>query len=156
MRKTEEILEFDKIKEKWAQLALTEQARQRIMEQEPCLSETELALRQRETTEARTLLEKEGTPPLVSMEGIGTLLADCLTAAQLEQIESALTAVKRLKDYLDRGKALELSLPYYEENLDGLAELRDAIHVQIRNGQVDDYASKLLHGAPTSSGQRSG
>lgn len=151
MRKTEEILEFDKIKEKWAQLALTEQARQRIMEQEPCLSETELALRQRETTEARTLLEKEGTPPLVSMEGIGTLLAvasrgDCLTAAQLEQIESALTAVKRLKDYLDRGKALELSLPYYEENLDGLAELRDAIHVQIRNGQVDDYASKLLHG----------
>ena len=111
MRKTEEILEFDKIKEKWAQLALTEQARQRIMEQEPCLSETELALRQRETTEARTLLEKEGTPPLVSMEGIGTLLAvasrgDCLTAAQLEQIESALTAVKRLKDYLDRGKAL--------------------------------------------------
>ena len=151
MRKTEEILEFDKIKEKWAQLALTEQARQRIMEQEPCLSETELALRQRETTEARTLLEKEGTPPLVSMEGIGTLLAvasrgDCLTAAQLEQIESALTAVKRLKDYLDRGKALELSLPYYEENLDGLADIRDAIHVQIRSGRVDDYASKLLHG----------
>ena len=141
MRKTEEILEFDKIKEKWAQLALTEAARQRIMETEPCLSETELALRQQETTEARTLLEKEGTPPLVSMEGIGTLLAvasrgDCLTAAQLEQIESALTAVKRLKDYLDRGKILELSLPYYEENLDGLAELRDAIHVQDRKSVV--------------------
>ena len=32
MRKTEEILEFDKIKEKWAQLALTEQARQRIID----------------------------------------------------------------------------------------------------------------------------
>ncbi len=154
MRKTEEILEFDKIKEKWAQLALTEAARQRIMGQEPCLSETELALRQQETTEARTLLEREGTPPLVSMEGIGTLLAvagrgDCLTAAQLEQIESALTAVKRLKDYLNRGKALELSLPYYEENLDGLAQLREAIHVQIRSGQVDDYASKLLHGIRT-------
>ncbi len=151
MRRTEEILEFDKIKEKWAQLALTEAAKGRIMGQEPCLSETELALRQQETTEARTLLEQEGTPPLVSMEGIDTLLAvagrgDCLTAAQLEQIESALTAVKRLKDYLDRGKALELSLPYYEENLDGLADIRDAIHVQIRSGRVDDYASKLLHG----------
>ena len=151
MRRTEEILEFDKIKEKWAQLALTEAAKGRIMGQEPCLSETELALRQQETTEAKTLLEQEGTPPLVSMEGIDTLLAvagrgDCLTAAQLEQIESALTAVKRLKDYLDRGKALELSLPYYEENLDGLADIRDAIHVQIRSGRVDDYASKLLHG----------
>lgn len=150
MRKTEEILEFDKIKEKWAQLALTEGAKEKIMEQEPCLSETELALRQQETTEARILLEREGTPPLVSMEGIGTLAAaaqrgDCLTAAQLEQIEISLTAVRRLKDYLNRGKELELSLPYYEENLDGLADIRDAIHVQIRSGRVDDYASKLLH-----------
>ena len=136
MRKTEEILEFDKIKEKWAQLALTEGAKEKIMEQEPCLSETELALRQQETTEARTLLEREGTPPLVSMEGIGTLVAvaqrgDCLTAAQLEQIEFSLTAVRRLKEYLNRGKELELSLPYYEENLDNLADIRDAIHVQI-------------------------
>ena len=150
MRKTEEILEFDKIKEKWAQLALTEGAKEKIMEQEPCLSETELALRQQETTEARTLLEREGTPPLVSMEGIGTLVAvaqrgDCLTAAQLEQIEFSLTAVRRLKEYLNRGKELELSLPYYEENLDNLADIRDAIHVQIRSGRVDDYASKLLH-----------
>ena len=69
-------LEFDKIKEKWAQLALTEQARQRIMEQEPCLSETELALRQQETTEARTLLEKEGEraqisiPPMTTREKV--------------------------------------------------------------------------------------
>ena len=154
MRKTEEILEFDRIKEKWAQLALTGAARERIEREEPCLSETELGLRQRETTEARIMLEKEGTPPLVSMEGIETLLTvaqrgDCLTAAQLEQIEIALTAVRRLKDYLARGKSLEMSLPYYEENLDGLSDIRDAIHVQIRSGRVDDYASKLLRSIRT-------
>ena len=130
------MLEFDRIIEKLLENANTLKAKERIRNLEPVLEESEVRVRLKETTEARTLLEQEGTPPLVSMEGIGTLLAvasrgDCLTAAQLEQIESALTAVKRLKDYLNRGKALELSLPYYEENLDGLADLREAIHVQI-------------------------
>lgn len=150
MKNSEEILEFHKIKEKWALLALTEGAAQRIRAEGPCLSETELALRLRETTEARVMLEQEGTPPLVSMEGMETLFAvagrgDCLTAAQLEQVELFLTAVGRLKSYLNRGKGKELSLPYYEENLEGFAEVREAIHVQIRNERVDDYASKLLH-----------
>ncbi len=154
MRRTEEILEFDKIKEKWAQLALTNGAKERIAAEEPCLRETELLLRQQETTEAKMLLETEGTPPLVSMEGIDTLLSiaqrgDCLTAPQLEQIEIFLTAVRRLKEYLARGKGRELSLPYYEENLEGLPDIREAIHVQIRSGRVDDYASKLLHSIRT-------
>ena len=38
-----------------------------------------------------------------------------------------------------------MSLPWYEENLDELSDIREAIHVQIRAGRVDDYASKLLH-----------
>ena len=96
------------------------------------------------------MMEEMGTPPLSAMEGVRELMnvaerGDCLTAAQLEQAESALTAVKRLKDYLKRCKALELSLPWYEQNLDELDETRESIHVKIRNGAVDDYASKLLH-----------
>ncbi len=150
MINTENILEFNKIKEIWRGLALTEYARNEIEDTKPILSEVELGARQRETSEARIMLQEVGTPPLSALEGIRELLnaavrGDCLTAAQLEQAETALTAVKRLKDYLNRCKPLELSLPWYEENLQELGELREAIHVQIRNGQVDDYASKLLH-----------
>ena len=150
MKEIEKILEFDKIKEIWMGLALTEAAKEEISRTEPILSESELIARQRETEEARTMLEKMGTPPLTAMEGIQELLTvaergDCLTAAQLEQIEFSLTAVKRLKEYLNRCKPFELSLPWYEENLEELPEVRDAIHVQIRSGRVDDYASKLLH-----------
>lgn len=150
MKEIEKILEFNKIKEIWMGLALTEAAKEEISRTEPILSESELIARQRETEEARTMLEKMGTPPLTAMEGIQELLTvaergDCLTAAQLEQIEFSLTAVKRLKEYLNRCKPFELSLPWYEENLEELPEVRDAIHVQIRSGRVDDYASKLLH-----------
>lgn len=150
MIQIEKRLEFHKIKEIWAGLSLTAYAKEQIMEAAPLLSENELLAKQRETTEAKTMLEKLGTPPLVSLEGLGELLGiaekgDCLTAAQLEQLEAALVAIKRLKEYLNRGKQLELSLAWYEENLAELAEIRENIRVQIRNGQVDDYASKLLH-----------
>lgn len=146
----EKVLEFDKIKEIWRSLALTNRAKAEIDNTKPFLEEAELRAKLRDTTETRVMLEQEGTPPLSALEGIREIMTvaergDCLTAAQLEQAENALTAVKRLKEYLDRCKKLELSLPWYEENLDELSDIREAIHIQIRAGRVDDYASKLLH-----------
>ena len=67
-----------------------------------------------------------------------------MTPYQLERIEKVLVAVRRLKDYLDRGKQYENPLAYYEENLDAVETLREEICRQIRNGAVDDYASKEL------------
>lgn len=149
MRDYQKILEFDKIKEIWSGLALTDAAKKKIQKAAPILSEGELTAEQNKTQEARIMLEKMGTPPLTSLEGIRELLqaaqkGDCLTAPQLEQIEFSLTAVKRLKEYLNRCKQLALSLPWYEENLEEVSPLRESIHVQIRSGRVDDYASGLL------------
>lgn len=146
---TEQLLEFDKIKELWMEFALTEGAKKRIADIAPCMSETELTARQRETTEARVMLEKGGNPPLVSLSGINELLiianqGGCLNAEQLTVMEQALAAIRRLKDYLNRCKQYGLSLPWYEENLEALGELRETIHMQIRNGKVEDGASKLL------------
>lgn len=145
----EEILEFDKIKEKWMELALTEWAKEEIRHTVPCMSERELLTRQRETTEARLLIEKGGNPPLVSLAGIKEYLAiaekgDCLSASQLEETELALVAIMRLKSYLSRCKQFDIPLEYYEESLDELEEIKTAIHLQIRSGRVDDGASKLL------------
>lgn len=53
-------------------------------------------------------------------------------------------AVRRLKNYLSRGKVNENPLAYYEENLDSLEELAGEISRQIRNESVDDYASGEL------------
>ncbi len=116
IREVERLLEFDRIKEKWAELAYTAWAKEKIGEAEPFLSESALLHALAETTEARLLLEKGGTPPPVSLSGVEELVTiagkgGCLTADGLEQIGSALAAVKRLKDYLNRCKQYEASLP---------------------------------------------
>ena len=149
MNQTEKILEFDKIKENWKALAFTDWAKKEIEETIPCLSELELRARLKDTTEARILLEKCGNPPLTSLEGIRELLViaqkgGCLTASQLEKLGMTLVSFRRMKAYLERGKAYEIGLPYYEENLDALEDLEQAITMQIRNGSVDDGASPLL------------
>ena len=149
MNNIERILEFDKIKEKWLEFAETKWAKDEIKKSEPYLSETKLRGKLRETTEASVLLKKAGNPPIPTLEGMNELISmsakgECLTASQLEKIGNILTAVLRFKDYLNRCKQFDIPLAYYEENLDELKDLRDLIHLQIRNENVDDYASKLL------------
>ena len=149
MVQTDKVLEFDKVKEKWMELALTEWAKEKIKDTVPIMSENELLARQRETSEARELLEKSGNPPLVSLSGIRECIqtaakGDCLSISQLEDMEKSLVAVMRLKNYLSRCKQWEISLAYYDENLDCLDHLKETIGMQIRNGRIDDNASKDL------------
>ena len=142
-------IEFDKVKEIWAELAVTDWAKERIREATLFFSETELKKKLRDTTDARFLIEKLGMPPLQNMTEIKEALliaekGDCLTPYQLERVEMVLVVIRRLKDYLARGKMYQNSLSYYDENLDELSELSREIAVKIRNEAVDDYASKEL------------
>ena len=142
-------LEFTKIKEIWMEYALTEHAKEEIRKIVPYLSENELSAKQRETTEAKMMIEKLGNPPLVSLSGIAEFVeiaqkGDCLSAVQLEEIEKALVAVMRLKKYLQGGKHYNISLAYDEEGLSELLEVREQISRQIRSGRVEDHATNLL------------
>lgn len=142
-------IEFDKVKDIWADLAITDWAKEKIREATIYFSETELKKQLRDTTDARFLIEKLGTPPLQNITEIKEVLriaekGDCLIPYQLERVEKVLVAIKRLKDYLSRGKIYGKSLAYYDENLDLLSELHEEICSKIRNGDVDDYASKEL------------
>lgn len=145
----EQQIEFDKIKEIWMNLAVTAQAKERIKETSFYLSELELRKQLRDTTDARLLMEKMGNPPLQSVDEIKDILTaaekgDCLTPYQLERVEAVLAAIRRLKDYLERGKLYDNPLSFYEENFNAQEELGEEIARQIRGGAVDDYASKEL------------
>lgn len=142
-------LEFYKMKEIWSELALTHGAKAAIEASCPILSERELTAKIRETTESRKLIEKCGNPPLVSFGGLEELLSAAergkvLSAGQLMEISGALTAVNRLKSYLRRGKQMEISLAFFEENLDPLELLQDEIESCIMTDCVADGASPLL------------
>ena len=145
----DKVLEFDKVKERWKELAVTEYAHELIDGASFLLSELELRSALKDTTDARELLEKLGTPPLQNVTEIKEVMDiagkdQCLTPYQLERVGMILSAVRRLKDYLERGKVFQNSLAYYEENFDAADDLREEIARQIRNERVDDYASKEL------------
>lgn len=147
--KTEKQIQFDKIKEMWMAHALTESAREKIMEITFYKEESELRRQLRDTTDSRELLEKLGMPPLQELTEIKDALTaaqkgDCLTPYQLERVESVLAGVARLKDYLGRGKVYGNPLAYFEDSLNAEEELREEIGRQIRGGEVDDYASAEL------------
>lgn len=124
----EKQIEFDKIKERWMNLAVTEGAKEKITEVSFGLSEIEVRKQLKDTTNSRKLIEKLGNLPLQDVALIKEILTlaqmgDCLTPYQLERIEKILVAIRRLKDYLGRGKMYDNPLAFYDENLDAIDEL---------------------------------
>lgn len=149
MIREEQLLEFDKVKELWAQYVLTEAAKEKIRGTQPVLSEAELLVMQRETSQGKRMIELLGNPPLASIQGLSEIVdiaekGDCLSVGQLLTVQLFLTMVARLKKYLCQGKQYEISLAWYEENLELLEDIRQSIYTQIVNEQVADNASKLL------------
>ncbi len=145
----EKQIEFDKVKSHWLELTMNEWAKEKIRSMSFCLSELDLRKQLKETTDSRKMMEMLGTPPIPNVEEIKESImiaekGDCLTPYQLERVERGLVAMKRLKAYLSRGRMYENQLAYYDENLLLLEDVREEISRQIRNEEVDDYASKEL------------
>ena len=67
-----------------------------------------------------------------------------LMPEQLEEIGMFLSAVRRLKSYLQRGEEGRISLAFYNRNLIFPEELQEEIERCIRSGRVDDHASAYL------------
>ena len=149
MQKEFQILEFDIIINKLQEYALTSQSKEKFSEIKPYLIETQVLSKLRETSEARKILDNIGSPPLISMNEVDSylLIADkcgILSAPQLEYLGVVLTGIRRLRDFLNRCKHLEVGLAYYSDELQSLEELREEIERSIRGGEVDDYASADL------------
>lgn len=146
---TEQTLEFHEIKRKLIEFAHTECAKQKIQELVPYLSQAKAEAALRDTTEGKKIIEIWGNPPADTLQGVWewmqtAKMGGCLEPEELESIGNTLTAVKRMKDYLNRSKGHEISLSYYEENLESMENIRGEISSKIRHGKVDDHASPLL------------
>lgn len=149
MNHTFQILEFNRILDKLEELALTDGAKEQIRNLTPELNEARVRKNLRDTTQARMILDRMGQPPAVAMNGLlaifkSVMQESLLMPEELEFIGTMLTGVKRYKDYLNRCKYLQLSLAYYEENLNPSEDLAKELYESIRNKRVDDSASKYL------------
>lgn len=142
-------IEFNKVKEIWAGLAITKEAKDRIKYKWIILDESTLRAELKNTSDAKEMIEKLGNPPLQDVSEILEILeiaskGECLTPYRLERVQSILSCLERLSSYLNRGKQYNNSLAYYDETLFTYEELKEEIVRQIRSEQVDSHASKDL------------
>ncbi|WP_124065409.1 DNA mismatch repair protein MutS [Clostridium sp. E02] len=149
MKHTYKILEFNRIIELLEAFAHTEGAKERIENLVPDMDEGDVKRSLSDTSQARTILDRMGELPAVSMFGLHAILRTVeqdgfLIGEELERIGEMLTGVERIKDFLNRCKYLELSLPYYEQDLNPIPDLKRELAISIRNGSVEDRASNCL------------
>lgn len=140
------MLEFNKILELLSNHALSQRAKQKILELKPYLNEEEAILKINETTEAKMIIDSIGIPPLPIMKDIDKILElvqkqTMLSPEQLTNINEFLISCKRIKSYLNR---LDTQISSYSKTIDSLDDLYSEIENSIRNNQVDDNASKAL------------
>lgn len=129
--------------------AFSANAKERITRMQPCLSELKLRKYIKDTSQARAMVQAYGTPPLPAMDHMDeyikkTVAEALLLPEELEELCMFLNSVRRLKVYLKKGEEEQISLAFYNQNLEALNDLKEEIQRCIRNGRVDDYASPYL------------
>ncbi len=149
MNHTFEMTGFEEIRKRLADCANTVPGKHLAATLTPYLAEDELRRNLRETTQARICLEKIGTPPIPLMEAMdekidAAVRGEMLTAEEIEAVGGFLTAVNRMKSYLEKGKEQQIGLAFYCDNLRIPEELSSEIANAVRGGRVDDYASGFL------------
>ncbi len=142
-------LEFDKILKMMSEYALTDKAKNKISELSPFLRESEVRLAGEETTEARTILDTVGNPPLTAMKNTEKYLETAnkggmLDAKELTEFQQFLSSCRRLKAFLKKSEVTDTKISYYGNTIDSLELLYDEIDRCIRNEQVDSTASNTL------------
>lgn len=149
INKSMKALEFDIILNMLCDYAVSENAKQKLLNLEPILSEREVIARINDTTEARTILDCVGTPPLSTMKDVEMLLqlsqkGAMLIPEQLTNILIFVTACNRMKSFLKRCESLNIGVAGYSGSINEMTDLYSEIEKSIRSNKVDDNASKEL------------
>lgn len=149
MDQTAKTLEFDKILEKLKEQALSLQGKARAEALMPILNEDLLLAAQRETQDARRMIEENGLPPLAIMEDLyeSVKLAaqdGLLTPEQLSGIATFANTCRRMVLYLKKGESTRIELSLNGRAFLGLEDIALAIEESIRGDEVADSASNAL------------
>lgn len=143
------MLEFDKVIEHLKSFAQNEMTKQKI---EKLVPHTDLSVIEtwlNETSEAKAIIEKSSSVPIANLNGMEHVLklaekGISLSPEQLSFIFDLLENVERLQRFMKDKAFLAPNVSSYAYSMFPLPEVKEEIHKCIRNGQVDDNASKSL------------
>lgn len=146
---TYSVLEFNLIKERVAQFALSEMGKQQLLSLAPSTNIRQICSWLDEVSEGVQILEKSSSVPISSLSGIDILMNHLNKGVSLDPIHFVkladfLISCKKLKQFMKDKEILAPRVTTYVFGIDELPKLLEEIERCIRNGRVDDYASKEL------------
>ncbi|UII58507.1 endonuclease MutS2 (plasmid) [Cytobacillus spongiae] len=147
--KTYLTLEFNKVKEDISQFALTVEGKKELMNLLPSTNKRQIEMRLDEVTEAVRILEKSASIPIHALEGVENIVANLnngvpLRPDQLTSLYYFLDACKKLKRFMEDKEWVAPRVSSYVYSIENIPEVGEEINRCIRNGRVDDYATKEL------------
>ena len=149
MNQNEQILEFNKIRDMLCEMAVSKEAKEKLMQLAPFNDERKCKEQLEETTRARHIYDTYGLPPVCMMKDLENIMELCraggmLLPEQLNEVAGFITGCRRMKQYLKRAKELEPGLASYGEGVYDLTELYEKITRAIRYDEVYENASSYL------------
>ncbi|MBS4176771.1 endonuclease MutS2 [Lederbergia citrea] len=146
---TYEILEFNRIKEKVSEFALTDLGKEQIKDIIPSTNMKQIRAWLDEVTESVEIIKKSSSIPISGLNGIEQILQQLnkgltLRPDQFMKLIDFLTCCKKLKKFMKDKEFLAPRVTAYVYSIEELPHLLEEIEKSIRNSQVDDYASKEL------------
>ncbi|MBM6619462.1 endonuclease MutS2 [Bacillus suaedaesalsae] len=146
---TIQALQIEEIKKEVSQFAMSEIGKQKIQKLLPSIHKRQIEGWLEEVTEAKAVLAKSSSVPLTSIQGIIQALKHLkkglhLRPDQLTEIYHLIDCAEKLKKFMKDKEFIAPRISSYVHSVYDLSELAAEINRCIRNGQVDDYASKDL------------
>ncbi|WP_353611397.1 endonuclease MutS2 [Bacillus sp. FJAT-27251] len=146
---TFKVLEFEKIKESAASYALTQAGREKVLGLMPSTNLKQIESWQEELTEAVEITKKSSSVPVHGLEGMELLLrnlnkGEALRPEQLSKLADFLDCCGKMHRFMKDKEWFAPRVSSYVYSIEQLPDLEREIIRCIRNGDVDDYASKEL------------
>jgi DNA mismatch repair protein MutS2 len=143
------MLEYKKIKEILGGYAVNSLTKQVIETLEPSTNLSIIQSWMLDTSEARLILEKSASVPIAKLNGLEHILEIPkkglnLSPDQLTLVYGLLDNVSRMQRYMKDKQFLAPAVSSYAFSMFDLPDVKEEIYRCIRNGRVDDHASKSL------------
>lgn len=146
---TVEVLQFQDLKNMVASYALSEMGKEQIRHLMPSVRKKQIEAWLMEVSEAKEILRISSSVPIPSLKGIRFIMNNLhkgyiLRPEQLMELHELLICMDRIKRFMKDKEYVAPTISVYVYSLFDLRMLADEIIRCIRNGRVDDYASKEL------------
>jgi DNA mismatch repair protein MutS2 len=146
---TFEVLEFNRIKEIIADYALTKEGKKQVLNLMPSINKRQIEGWLEELTEAVAILKISSSVPVHGLEGMEQMIGSLNKGVALKpehfiKLHHFLDCCSKMRRFMKDKEYVAPRVTSYIQSLSELPNLAAEIGRCIRNGGIDDYASKEL------------